>query len=217
MENKPSLPESLLTNRNLHNLHFQETEFFSQKWKDKQIYIRQINYDGPAISDTWFALDHDTFELYLHFTFFGTKEDPRFIKLGTLPQEYTSAISMIADLEIEVLVVINYIHHNLLRCVETKEQFYEYYKKVRYKDGITRPFNSPADYDNPVVIRLSESGYVGTDPIQHQIPGTVEDLQQAKIFYGFAQASEYADQFNDEFRKAIELKKWQIEHHDQNE
>jgi hypothetical protein len=68
---------------------------------------------------------------------------------------------------------------------------------------------------NVVIVFGSE--FVAEGDIKWGIPPLVKDLQQAKIFYGFGQASEYADQFNDEFRKAIELKKWQIEHHDQNE
>lgn len=117
--------KNLETKENLHNFHFKKTEFFSDKWKNKQIYLRQIAFDSP-MPETWFALDIDTFDLFIYFEGFGTKVNPRLIKIGEMPKKYTVAITYVAGVENSMLSIINCVNYNELKNIKTTKDLQKY-------------------------------------------------------------------------------------------
>lgn len=122
--------KNLETKENLHNFHFEKTIFFSDKWKNKQIYLRQISFDSKT-PETWFALDVETFNLFIYFEEFGTKMNPRLIKIGKIPKIYVHAIKYIALVECRVILLINFINFVKLKKIKTIKDFNKINKKIQ--------------------------------------------------------------------------------------
>jgi len=110
---------TLLTAENLHNFHFDTTKFFSAKWKKRDILLRQIAYDTRGVPETWFAIDRDTMELFIYFGNFGTKQNPRLLKIANLPEEYQKALVFLADIENNMLSILHNESSDDLRNIKT--------------------------------------------------------------------------------------------------
>jgi len=96
----------LKTSENLHNLGFSDkTEFFSKKWKNRDIRLHQITFDCEA-PDCFSALDAKTMEFFIYFEGFGSKENPFIHKIGVLPADYIQAYKFYTKIELEVLKII---------------------------------------------------------------------------------------------------------------
>ena len=88
----------IITQKNIHNLHFSSTKFFAEQWAKRNIFTRQIFYDSPY-TETHFLLDVNSLELFLYFVDFGTRENPRIIYLFKLSEAYEVAITEIYIVE----------------------------------------------------------------------------------------------------------------------
>jgi len=119
--------KDLKTVENLHNFHFTDkADFFSPKWKERTIYLRQICFDTPEMQDTYFAIDKDTLELFIYFDNFGTKLNPRLIKLGKMPEKYTVAISYLAGIENAMLSILSQVDYDELKKIITTKDLKKY-------------------------------------------------------------------------------------------
>ncbi len=104
------MPIELKTRNNLHNLQFQKgARLYSPKWKYKRIIMRQIMDKDDDLPETWFVLRVSTLELYVYFESVSTKEEPRVLRIGKLPQNYQFAIDYLAGKENAILRILNHL------------------------------------------------------------------------------------------------------------
>ena len=96
--------KKLITKEQVHNLHFDEINFFSDKWAFKNLLKRQITFDS-GVGDKFFILDVDTMEMYLYVDWAGTKENPYLLNLLTLNNDYLTALEQIFSIEKEIVSI----------------------------------------------------------------------------------------------------------------
>jgi len=132
-KNKMEKQYKLKTSENFHNFHFGQNTMPSSKWKNKELYFRQIAYDTPNLIETWFVVDPVTMQLYVFFEPFGTKENPRIIKLTLsspvklkrIPEKYLCAITYLAGMENSILAMLCNESYDSLSKIKTTAQFYK--------------------------------------------------------------------------------------------
>lgn len=109
------------TLENLHNLHFERTEFFSEKWKYKSMKRRQIYFDTTA-QETWFMLNAGNLDLFIYFADFGTKQDPQLLNVGKLPKTHKEAVKTLADLELKAISLVDSLSREKLKEIDSSEK-----------------------------------------------------------------------------------------------
>lgn len=129
---------------NLHNLHFKHHKkgwFFSEKWKNKEMYSRQISYDTADVQEAHFILIDN--KLYLHLEEFGTKENPRILLLPYqsrkgLPEMYIKAMTYIFMCEGGILVMLAKLSIVELKKINTAKKLEAYFTN---DIGLKPPFD----------------------------------------------------------------------------
>lgn len=119
------------TQENLHNLHFEHQKkgwFFSEKWKNKEIYSRQIAYDTDCTETHFLLIDN---KLHIYFEDLGTKEEPKIFLLphqdkNGLSNHYPAALACIYMYETAVLQLIKSLTYEDLQEL-TQETFSQYF------------------------------------------------------------------------------------------
>lgn len=78
------------------NLGFEHIEFFSPKWKAKELESQQVFFDTPGAPETFLLIDKKSMELFAYFDDFGDKNNPKILKLCTLDKRFLEAYQQIA-------------------------------------------------------------------------------------------------------------------------
>lgn len=180
----------LKTVKNLHNFKFKKINFHSEKWKDKDTFDRQIMYDGPVYPTTFFILDRSSLELFIYFDAFGTKEDPRIIKVGDMPEDYRDATSYIAAMELKIIYIISSTPWEEMKEIQSLDEYLEKSGKIEHKttDELIEMIVKTIGCALPLYLHGIHKKYLATSLVNGSSEDSVKEIMEDSMFDSFREA-----------------------------